>query len=78
MLPSHSMGFLKDPRAFLRVLGHVLEITSHRFILFSAGYKPLDDAIKTYAQEASSGSEPTPCNKDENFLFNGRLFSLAR
>ncbi|XP_031124577.1 sterol 3-beta-glucosyltransferase UGT80B1 isoform X2 [Ipomoea triloba] len=72
-----SMGFLKDPRAFLRVLGHVMEITSHRFILLSAGYKPLDDAIKMYAQEASSGSEQTPCNEDGFFLFSSRLFSLA-
>ncbi|CAH9139456.1 unnamed protein product [Cuscuta epithymum] len=72
-----SMGFMTDPWAFLRVLGHVLEITSYRFILLSAGYKPLNDVIQLCAQESSSCSEQTPCNNDDGvFLFNGRFLSL--
>ncbi|CAH9148999.1 unnamed protein product [Cuscuta epithymum] len=71
------MGFMTDPWAFLRVLGHVLEITSYRFILLSAGYKPLNDVIQLCAQESSSCSEQTPCNNDDGvFLFNGRFLSL--
>uniref|UniRef100_A0A2N9HJX3 UBC core domain-containing protein n=1 Tax=Fagus sylvatica TaxID=28930 RepID=A0A2N9HJX3_FAGSY len=34
-----SMGFLKNPQAFLRVLQTVIEITSYRFILFTAGFE---------------------------------------
>ncbi|VFQ96322.1 unnamed protein product [Cuscuta campestris] len=70
------MGFMKDPGAFLRVLEHVLDITSYRFILLAAGYQPLEDAIQLHAHGASSGSEQTPCNDDGVFLFGGRVLSL--
>ncbi|KAF3975516.1 hypothetical protein CMV_001229 [Castanea mollissima] len=39
-----SMGFLKNPQAFLHVLRTVIEITSYRFILFTAGFEALDAA----------------------------------
>ncbi|CAH9079634.1 unnamed protein product [Cuscuta europaea] len=72
-----SMGFMTNPWAFLRVLGHVLDITSYRFILLSAGYEPLNDVIQLCAQESSSCSEQTPCNNDDGvFLFSGRFLSL--
>ncbi|KAG8368757.1 hypothetical protein BUALT_Bualt15G0079100 [Buddleja alternifolia] len=72
-----SMGYLRNPQAFLRVLENVLNITSHRFILFSAGYGPLDAAIKLFAQTLSSASEQMQCSEDQSYLFGGRLFCFS-
>ncbi|XP_059648138.1 sterol 3-beta-glucosyltransferase UGT80B1 isoform X2 [Cornus florida] len=72
-----SMGFLRNPRAFLRVLQTVLDITSHRFILFSAGFEPLDAAIRMIAAEALSGSERLQLSEDGISLFGGRLFCFS-
>ncbi|XP_057978225.1 sterol 3-beta-glucosyltransferase UGT80B1 isoform X2 [Malania oleifera] len=69
-----SMGFLKNPLAFLRVLQTVLEITSYRFILFSSGYEPLHAAIHVVAAETSVSIQ---CGEDEMSLFGGRLFSFS-
>lgn len=69
-----SMGFMKNPQAFLRVIQNVLDISSHRFILFSAGYEPLDAAIHLLDQQESPSSEQRrPC-KGGVSLFGGRLF----
>ncbi|XP_019265807.1 PREDICTED: UDP-sugar-dependent glycosyltransferase 52 isoform X4 [Nicotiana attenuata] len=72
-----SMGFLRNPRAFLRVLGTALDISGCRFILFSAGYKPLEEAIESYAKEASSCSEQTHWSNEGVSLFGGRLFCFS-
>ncbi|KAF8411587.1 hypothetical protein HHK36_004143 [Tetracentron sinense] len=72
-----SMGFLRNPLIFLRVLEAVLEITSYRFILFSAGYEPLDAAIQAIDTESSLCSDQKQYPKDGILLFNGRLFCFA-
>ncbi|XP_073159145.1 sterol 3-beta-glucosyltransferase isoform X2 [Henckelia pumila] len=72
-----SMGYLKNPRAFLKVLGNALNITSCRFILFSAGYGPLDAEIKMSAQTLLSPSEQLQLTEDQTSLFGGRLFYFS-
>ncbi|KAK6135417.1 hypothetical protein DH2020_030836 [Rehmannia glutinosa] len=72
-----SMGYLRNPQAFLRVLGNVLNITNHKFILFSAGYGPLDAAIKMFAQTLSSDSEQMQSSEIQSCLFDGRLFCFS-
>jgi hypothetical protein len=67
------MGFLKNPRAFLRVLQTVIEITSYRFILFTAGFEALDAAVHMIAAEASCLSQ-RQLSEDCSSLFNNRLF----
>ncbi|KAK7246835.1 hypothetical protein RIF29_41705 [Crotalaria pallida] len=70
-----SMGFLSDPHAFLRVLQTVLNTTKYRFILFTAGYEPLESMVRTTAAEASfdqnNQSEDCVC------LYDGRLFCFS-
>lgn len=70
------MGYLKNPRAFVKVLRNALNITSCRFILFSAGYGPLDAAIQMSAQTLSSPSE-LQLSEDQTCLFGGRLFCFS-
>ncbi|KAG5625569.1 hypothetical protein H5410_010787 [Solanum commersonii] len=72
-----SMGFLRNPHAFLRVLGTALDISGSRFILFSAGYEPLEAAIDSYAKEASSRPEQTQRSNEGVSLFGGRLFCFS-
>ncbi|KAH0733649.1 hypothetical protein KY289_004837 [Solanum tuberosum] len=72
-----SMGFLRNPHAFLRVLGTALDISGSRFILFSAGYEPLEAAIDSYAKEASSCPEQTQRSNEGVSLFGGRLFCFS-
>lgn len=71
------MGFLKDPQAFLHVLRTVLEITSYRFILFTAGYEPLDAAIKNISEEALSHVTLRHLSEDCHSLFKDRLFCFS-
>uniref|UniRef100_A0A0V0HXP4 Putative UDP-sugar-dependent glycosyltransferase 52-like n=1 Tax=Solanum chacoense TaxID=4108 RepID=A0A0V0HXP4_SOLCH len=72
-----SMGFLRNPHAFLRVLGIALDISGSRFILFSAGYEPLEAAIDSYAKEASTCPEQTQRSNEGVSLFGGRLFCFS-
>nr|XP_048317823.1 sterol 3-beta-glucosyltransferase isoform X8 [Ziziphus jujuba var. spinosa] len=72
-----SLGFFKDPQAFLHVLRTVLEVTSHRFILFTAGYEPLDVAIKNISAEASPQVTLRHLSEDCHSLFNDRLFCFS-
>ncbi|XP_030959473.1 uncharacterized protein LOC115981463 [Quercus lobata] len=72
-----SMGFLKNPQAFLHVLRTVIEITSYRFILFTAGFEGLDAAVRMIAAEASSCSGQTQLSEDCISLFNSRLFCFT-
>ncbi|XP_073029480.1 sterol 3-beta-glucosyltransferase isoform X5 [Primulina eburnea] len=72
-----SMGYLKNPRAFLKVLENALSITSCRFILFSAGYGPLDAEIKMSAQKLLSPSEQLQLSEDQTCLFGGRLLCFS-
>uniref|UniRef100_A0A0E0JX78 Glycosyltransferase family 28 N-terminal domain-containing protein n=1 Tax=Oryza punctata TaxID=4537 RepID=A0A0E0JX78_ORYPU len=51
-----SMGFLRNPKAFLMVLKDVIEKTDYRFILFSSGYQPLDSAIQSVASSVAESS----------------------
>ncbi|XP_021910089.1 LOW QUALITY PROTEIN: uncharacterized protein LOC110823898 [Carica papaya] len=70
-----SMGFLRNPQAFLQVLQTVLEITSYRFILFTDGYGPLDAAIRIIATESSSNERKST---DAGIsLFDDRLFCFS-
>ncbi|GMY39400.1 sterol 3-beta-glucosyltransferase UGT80B1-like, partial [Fagus crenata] len=68
------MGFLKNPQAFLRVLQTVIEITSYRFILFTAGFEALDAAFRMIAAEALCLSQ-RQLSEDCSSLFNNRLFA---
>ncbi|XP_024173767.1 sterol 3-beta-glucosyltransferase UGT80B1 isoform X3 [Rosa chinensis] len=72
-----SMGFLKNPQAFLRILESVLKITTYRFILFTAGYKPLDAAIRAIAADSSSHMTHKQINDDCVSLFHERLFCFS-
>ncbi|CAL9771745.1 unnamed protein product [Musa acuminata subsp. burmannicoides] len=72
-----SMGFLKNPHAFLRVLKAVLDVTEHRFILFSSGYEPLDAAIQSISCESSNRANPPPSNIHGTFLFSERLYCFS-
>ncbi|XP_051146524.1 sterol 3-beta-glucosyltransferase UGT80B1 isoform X2 [Andrographis paniculata] len=72
-----SMGYLRNPEAFLRMLGNALSITNHRFVLFSAGYGSLDDAIKKFAQKPSPVSDQTHNNEVQTCIFDGRLFCFS-
>ncbi|KAK4401931.1 O-mycaminosyltylonolide 6-deoxyallosyltransferase [Sesamum angolense] len=76
-LVAESMGYLKNPQAFLRVLENVLSITSHRFILLTAGYGPLDAAIKMFAETSSSSSEQTQPGEVQSWLFDDRLLCFS-
>lgn len=70
-----SMGFLQNPRGFISVLKSVLDSTKDcRFVLFSSGYKPLDEAIRSY-----SNNELTSCREEEDgtLLFSDRLFCFS-
>ncbi|KAL3515602.1 hypothetical protein ACH5RR_022504 [Cinchona calisaya] len=71
-----SMGFMRNPQAFLQVIGNVIDISSHRFILFSAGYGPLDAAISLLAQKELIGSERRRSSNGVS-LFGGRLFCFS-
>uniref|UniRef100_A0A0D9VDM6 Erythromycin biosynthesis protein CIII-like C-terminal domain-containing protein n=1 Tax=Leersia perrieri TaxID=77586 RepID=A0A0D9VDM6_9ORYZ len=48
-----SMGYLRNPKAFLMVLKAVIEKTDYRIILFSSGYQPLDSAIQSVASSVA-------------------------
>ncbi|KAL6964359.1 hypothetical protein U1Q18_035414 [Sarracenia purpurea var. burkii] len=71
------MGFLRNVQAFLGVLRTVVDITSHRFILFSAGFEPLDAAIQKIAADVSSGPEQRQFSEDGTSLFGGRLYCFS-
>lgn len=70
-----SMGFVRDPIAFLRILQSVIQITGYRFIIFTAGYGPLDAAIWTIANRSDS-SEKQPLHVGIS-IFNGKLFCYS-
>uniref|UniRef100_R7W5T1 Erythromycin biosynthesis protein CIII-like C-terminal domain-containing protein n=1 Tax=Aegilops tauschii TaxID=37682 RepID=R7W5T1_AEGTA len=73
-----SMGFLRNPKAFLMVIKAVIESTDYRFILFSSGYQPLDSAIRSFASLAVESSVEAPAlSNDSTLLFNNRLFCLS-
>ncbi|KAK6156941.1 hypothetical protein DH2020_011189 [Rehmannia glutinosa] len=74
-LSSH--GLLEESPGIPSVLGNVLNITNHKFILFSAGYGPLDAAIKMFAQTLSSDSEQMQSSEIQSCLFDGRLFCFS-
>ncbi|GAY53635.1 hypothetical protein CUMW_150640 [Citrus unshiu] len=52
--PPIFVGLSSNPEAFLRVLQTVLHTTTYRFVLFTAGYEPLDTAIRVMAPGTSS------------------------
>ncbi|KAJ0501256.1 putative sterol 3-beta-glucosyltransferase [Helianthus annuus] len=72
-----SMGFMRKPQLLLHVLQSVLKTTNYRFILFSSGYGPLDDATRLLAAETSPHSEKSELVKDGVSLFSGRLFCFS-
>lgn len=71
------MGFLKNPQAFLRVLQTVIEITSYRFILFTAGFEPLASAVRMIAAEALSHLSQRQLSEDCISIFDGQLFCFT-
>ncbi|PIA25440.1 hypothetical protein AQUCO_11400011v1 [Aquilegia coerulea] len=73
-----SMGFLRNSRAFLQVLEAVMEVTSYRFILFTAGYEPLDSAIHELSRELYCSDRNICCEdgvllRDNLFCFSGTI-----
>ncbi|XP_047182942.1 uncharacterized protein LOC124849113 [Vigna umbellata] len=52
-----SMGFLKDPFAFICVLQTVLSTTNYIFILFTTRYEALESIVRSIASEASFEGE---------------------
>ncbi|KAG6497261.1 hypothetical protein ZIOFF_045159 [Zingiber officinale] len=73
----HSMGFLKNPHAFLRVLEAVIEATEYHFILLTAGYEPLDACIKSIAATLTSKVDPQLDTSDGTLLFSDRLYCFS-
>ncbi|GFP96363.1 sterol 3-beta-glucosyltransferase ugt80a2, partial [Phtheirospermum japonicum] len=70
-----NMGYLRNPQAFLRVIRNVLDITNHGF---TDGYRPLDAALKIYAQTpSSSATEQMQSSEIKSCLFDGRLFCFS-
>lgn len=76
-LLSCSMGYFRNPQMFLRVLGNVLNTSSHRFILLSGGFEPLDTAIGILAQTPPSASDQMQRSEIQISLFDGRLFCFS-
>uniref|UniRef100_A0A7N0RFV6 Erythromycin biosynthesis protein CIII-like C-terminal domain-containing protein n=1 Tax=Kalanchoe fedtschenkoi TaxID=63787 RepID=A0A7N0RFV6_KALFE len=72
-----SMGFMKNPQAFLRVLQSVSRGRSHRFVLFSGGYEPLNTAVQEIAAQTSTskqdGSDRVSLFEDHLFYFSGSV-----
>ncbi|KAF2596677.1 hypothetical protein F2Q68_00012330, partial [Brassica cretica] len=68
-----SMGFMKNPLAFLRVLQSVIQITSYRFIILTAGYEPLEAAIHTIANKPASKRSL----QEGVSIFNGMIFCYS-
>ncbi|XP_078438933.1 UDP-Glycosyltransferase superfamily protein isoform X2 [Wolffia australiana] len=68
-----SMGYLRNPRAFLLVLKTVIERSLHRFVLFSLDYEPLDDVIKSMANESDGSGDCTFLFDDRLICFSGNL-----
>ncbi|KDO50936.1 hypothetical protein CISIN_1g043283mg [Citrus sinensis] len=71
------MGFLKNPEAFLRVLQTVLHTTTYRFVLFTAGYEPLDTAIRVMAPGTSSILTQRVITQYGISIFDGKLFCFS-
>ncbi|XVE48689.1 hypothetical protein DITRI_Ditri01bG0022600 [Diplodiscus trichospermus] len=71
------MGFMRNPQAFLQVLQTVLGMTCYRFILFTAGYEPLDAAVQEIAYERSSISNQRQLIQNGISLFDNRLFCFS-
>ncbi|KAG6780254.1 hypothetical protein POTOM_013108 [Populus tomentosa] len=72
-----SMGFLRNPQTFLQVIQTVLEITNFRFILFTASYEPLDEAVQAIATE-SSHLDKRKYLEEGICLFDNRLFCFPK
>ncbi|CAI9103902.1 OLC1v1002494C1 [Oldenlandia corymbosa var. corymbosa] len=72
-----SMGYMSNPKAFLQLLGRVINISSHQFLLFTAGYEPLDTTIKLFAEKELALSEQSQLSGDGVSLFGGRLFCFS-
>lgn len=70
------MGFLRNPRAFLSMLQVVMKMTNFRFILFTAGYGPMEEAILAFAAEESSCFGGA-LGEDGITLLNGKLFCFS-
>ncbi|KAH0468121.1 hypothetical protein IEQ34_003154 [Dendrobium chrysotoxum] len=73
------MGFIRNPVAFLSVLEAVIKSTSYRFILFSAGYEPLDAAIRLFfgTSPSSENLSDLNCGKDCRLIFGDRLLCFS-
>lgn len=68
-----SMGFMKNPLAFLRILESVIQITGYRFIILTAGYEPLEVAICTIANKPASKRSL----QEGVSIFNGMIFCYS-
>ncbi|KAH9685912.1 glycosyltransferase [Citrus sinensis] len=67
----------QNPEAFLRVLQTVLHTTTYRFVLFTAGYEPLDTAIRVMAPGTSSVLTQRVITQYGISIFNGKLFCFS-
>ncbi|KAL2651411.1 hypothetical protein R1flu_019539 [Riccia fluitans] len=82
-----SMGYLKDPDTFLRVILTVLEVANLRAILHTASYAPLDSAVKRLLNSSISkarnmendGEDEIQLGLDSGVLLGGdRLFCFSQ
>ncbi|KAL3700356.1 hypothetical protein R1sor_018378 [Riccia sorocarpa] len=81
-----SMGYLKNPEMFLRVILAVLKAADKRAILHTASYTPLDSAVKSLSSSSESearnidndGQSENKLGMDIVLLEGGRLLCFSQ
>lgn len=73
------LGFIRNPEAFLSVLEAIIKNTNYRFILFTAGYEPLEAVIHLISGASSDSGKLSNLNfrKDCTLLFGDRLLCFS-
>ncbi|CAO2820343.1 unnamed protein product [Amaranthus hypochondriacus] len=73
-----NFGFMRNPKGLLCSLEALIEKTNCRFILFTAGFEPLDVAIQVIAAEGDSSSSCQSISLDNGVsLCNNRLYCFS-
>ncbi|CAO2820758.1 unnamed protein product [Amaranthus hypochondriacus] len=73
-----NFGFMRNPKGLLCILKALIEITNCRFILFTAGFEPLDVAVQVIATEGDSSSSCQSISLDNGVsLCNNRLYCFS-
>ncbi|KAG9130554.1 hypothetical protein Leryth_011815 [Lithospermum erythrorhizon] len=71
------MGFLRNCEAFLKVLEDIVNLSGQNFILFTAGFGPLDAAICGLGKEISSEPESRRSTAEGISVFAGRVYCFS-